>query len=95
MKKLEKDKREKIIYMLASGKSTSVVAKDLKISSRTVRRIRSSERPSIPKGKRGRPAKLSKPIKRFINRLVLSGKVDTATQVANQLSNESNLDVSP
>lgn len=92
---MEREEREKVISMLKSGKSTSAIAKELKIHSRTVRRIRSTESPTIAKGKRGRPEKLSKSTKRFINRLVLTGKADTATQVANQLRTDSNLDVSP
>lgn len=47
------------------------------------------EKPDATQNKGGRPAKLIKPTKRFINRLIL-----TAIQVTNQLKSESNLDVS-
>ena len=95
MKKIENRKKEKIISLLNSGKAATVFSKELKVYSRTVRRIRNMEMPDTPKGKGGRPTKLTKPTKRFIIRLVLTGKADTATQVANQLKTESNLDVSP
>lgn len=95
MKKLEKEKIQKILSMLDLGETSSTIALKLKIHPITVRRIQRNYRPNIPRNRGGRPLKLTRSTKRFINRLILTGKANTATQVANQLRTESNMHVSP
>jgi len=80
--------------MLDAGTSAASISRSLHIHSTTVDRIRSSMRPSLVKPKGGRPSKISKSNKRFIRRLVLSGKAETAPQVATQLKTASNVTVS-
>ena len=95
MKKLDTDKRRKIISMLDSGINASSIAKNFHVDVRTVGSIRAAVRPNLSRPKGGRPAKLTKPTRRFIHRLITTGKADTATQVANQLRTDSNVNVSP
>ena len=94
MKKLERSLTEKIISLLASGRSAASIAREVKIHHSTISRIRSRALPNVSRNRGGRPSKLTKPTRRFINRVVLSGKADTATQVSNQLKSDCNLVVS-
>ncbi|TFK68514.1 hypothetical protein BDN72DRAFT_821128 [Pluteus cervinus] len=52
----------------------------------TICRIQHRDRPLLPKHGGGRPAKLTERDMRYGKRLITSGKVDTATQLAKELS---------
>ena len=94
MKSIDKEVQEKTLKLLDEGLSAEKIARQLKISSRTVRRIRKTKRPAIQKSKGGRPAKLCETTKGHIKRKIMSGQPDNAVQVANQLRNESIVDIS-
>lgn len=95
MKAISQEKQASVIRMLDAGISAKKIAAQLKISSRTVRRIRDEARPGIQKARGGRPAKLSCATKHRIKRMITTGEVDTATQAAKQLRNEGIADVNP
>ena len=82
---ISSEKRTQAIALLDSGISAEAIASQLGMSSKTVRRIRNESRPGITKSKGGRPGKLSEVTKRLVKRSIISGKADTATQVASQL----------
>jgi transposase len=74
-----------VISLLQSGYSRVQIASRTGLSTATISRIRHKHCPDLPKATGGRPQKLSENDIRFATRLITSGKVDTAVQLAKTL----------
>jgi transposase len=94
MKRISDSKRAAIENLLKKGISSRKIASTQGISARTVRRIKDSLGIVSRNPKPGRPRKLSDTTKRFIRRTILSGKVDTASDMVKYLRNEGLANVS-
>jgi len=92
---ISQEKYQQVIRQLDEGKSAEKISRNLKISDRTVRRIRDKERPDIKKAVGGHPSKLTVATKRRVKRMITSRRVKTASQAAKELRNEGVADVSP
>jgi transposase len=94
MQPLSDDKVNDIISQLQNGHSVRQIAQHMHVGAATVSRIRSKYLSGMSYTVNGRPKKLSQ---RDVNhgiRLIMSGKADTATQVAKALQDITNQDLS-
>ncbi|RPD59266.1 hypothetical protein L227DRAFT_654261 [Lentinus tigrinus ALCF2SS1-6] len=92
---LSQAKIENVLSLLDSGQSANQIALKLDISVSCVSRLRSKYRPDLPKAAGGRPALLSPTTMRYAQRLITSGKADTAVDVSNELQADLHKSVSP
>jgi transposase len=83
-----------ILSMLDAGYSAGHISASTGHGIATVSRLRSKHRPHLSKSSGGRPAKLSSANIRHAQRLISSGKVDTAVDAAKALSNVTNQSLS-
>ena len=81
MKALSQQTLSHIHYLLSQGLSTRQVAKETNLDHSTISKLRSKHNWDLPKSKGGRPQKLSPAAKRHAQRLISSGKADTAVAV--------------
>ena len=58
-------------------------------------RIQKKDRAGMSMSKGGRPSKLTPTDKRQIRRIIMTGKVGTATELARQLKTDTNIVLSP
>lgn len=94
MKRISDQVKFDIISLLHSGVTPRNIARKVGASRTTVERIRRNIKVDIPRGKRGRPKKLSVNDKRKLVRMVTSGVVDTAVQLKKELQETTNTVVS-
>src|SRR5437879_31024 len=94
MKKISKNTENSIISLLDKGLSSRQIALQLSVSHSTVMRERQKSRPNAQKRKGGRPAKLTTTDKRNIVRNIMSGKSDTAVQIAQSLKDSTKIEIS-
>jgi len=94
MKHVSEQIRNNIVSLLDDGLSSRQIAAWLGVGHRTVDRVRAAIRPSLQKPRAGRPAKLSATDKRFLVRMITSGKVDTAAQLTGELRNTTGMELS-
>ena len=87
MKPIPEQLRNDIISLIDSSHSSYQIAPLLGVGHATVDRVRAAARPDLPKPRAGRPAKLSAVDKRWLVRMITSGKVDVATKLARELQN--------
>ena len=87
MKNISQDIHDRITHLLETGLSARKIASQVGISHSTVNRVCSQAMPNARKSRGGRPSKLTPRDKRKLVRLVTSGKVDTATQLQQELQN--------
>ena len=83
-----------ILSLLDAGHTASHIAASTGYGIATVSRLRSKHRPHLSKSLGGRPSKLSPVNIRHAQRLISSGKVDTAVDVAKALRNVTNQSLS-
>lgn len=95
MRALSEDTKNDIRSQLLAGDSTRQIASRLGISPMTVSRVRSEDLPGIALPSGGRPKKLSPRNVHYATRLITSGEVDTAPEVARALQDVTNKPVSP
>jgi len=79
-----------ILSLLDAGYTAGHIAASTGHSIGTISRLRSKHRPHLSKSLGGRPSKLSAANIRHAQRLISSGKVDTAVDVAKALRNVTN-----
>ena len=94
MKSLSTTQQAQIITLLEAGHSAYSIASQMEVSHSTVCNYRSKYLPKIKKASGGRPKKLSSHNIRHGTRLLLTGKADTAVQVAKALGNITNQSIS-
>jgi hypothetical protein len=87
MKHISSSKLDTILFLLDQGQSPQAIATATHVNRSTVSRIRSKHCPTLPKSSGGRPLKLSSTTIRQSIRLITSGKVDNAVQVARSIRN--------
>jgi transposase len=85
MKKFSVESLNSIIHLIDSGISSRKIAERFQTDRRTIDRIRNKHRPDIEKSKGGRPPKIDPHTKRKMRRHVITGKVDTAVRLAEDL----------
>ena len=94
MKSITEETYNNVVSLLDRGLSARKIATELGVGRTTVDRVRAKSRPDIQKSLGGRPTKLNSTDKRRLVRMITSGKVDSATQVTQELRDISNVDVS-
>ena len=82
-----------ILSLLDAGNSAKRIAASTGYGVATISRLRSKHRPHLSKSSGGRPPKLSTANIRFAQRLIRSGKADTAVDVTRALCNVTNQSV--
>ena len=95
MKKISKNTENNIISLIDNGQSSWKIAEQLGISHTSVMRVSTRLQPNAQKKKAGRPAKLTTTDKRNIIRNLTSGKADTTVQLARDLKDSVQVDISP
>ena len=90
MRTLSSAMQNHILSLLDAGHTASYIAASTGHGIGTVSRLRSKHRSHLSKSLGGRPSKLSPSNIRHAQRLISSGKVDTAVDVAKVLSNITN-----
>ena len=95
MKKISKNTENNIISLIDNGQSSQKIAEQLGISHTSVMRVSTRLRPNAQKKKAGQPAKLTTTDKRNIIRNLTSGKADTTVQLARDLKDSVQVDISP
>ena len=85
MKSLPSQTVDNILSLLDLGHSLRQVAAQTGLHYSTISRVRSQHRSNLPKALGGRPSKLSPTTARHAQRLISSGKADTAVDVAKNL----------
>src|ERR1700732_4535638 len=94
MRTLSPASQNHILSLLDAGHTASSVAASTGYGISTVSRLRSKHRSHLSKSLGGRPSKLSSANIRHAQRLISSGKADTAVDVAKTLSNVTNQSLS-
>lgn len=94
MKPIPEQTRNNILSLLDNGLTSRKIAAQLGVSRATVDRLRAKLRTDIQKSRGGRPTKLKATDKRRLLRTITSGKVDNAVQLARELRDVSNIEVS-
>src|SRR4051812_24259528 len=87
MKPIPNNTYNNIISLLDNGYSACQIATQLGLSHSTVNDVRSKARPNAQKSSGGRPSELKAADKRSLVRQVITGKANTATQLARELKN--------
>ena len=80
--------------MLENGDSVRKIAQKLGVGKSTVAEIRSRFSSSLKENHGGRPSKLTSYDRRYLTRLITTGRADTATQLWRQLISHSNISIS-
>ena len=94
MKRISAAKRSAVLSLLDEGLSSRQIASRVKISNRTVDRIRAVHRHTIQKPKRGRKPRLTAQDKKHIMRIWRAGDEENASQIARQLKEDTGKDFS-
>ena len=94
MKPISEETHNNIISLLDSGLSSRKIGARLGVNSVTMDRVRARTKPGMQKGRGGRPAKLMATDKRRLVRTITSGKADTAAQLAQELKDTTEVEVS-
>jgi transposase len=94
MKRISEQTRNNILSLIDSGLSSRQIGAQLGVNHATVCRVRASVRSGTQGRRAGRPRKLSVVDKRQLVRTITSGKADTAVQLAQELKNTTEMDVS-
>ena len=94
MRRISKDTCNSILELIDNGLSSHRIAARLGVSHRTAGKVRAEARPYAQKRRAGRPAKLTAADKRWLARLVITGRVDNAVQLTRQLRNSTNVECS-
>lgn len=94
MKPISEETHNNIISLLDSGLSSRKIGAQLGVNPVTVGRVRARTRPDMQKSRGGRPAKLTATDKRRLVRTITSGKADTAVQLAQELKDTTEVEVS-
>ena len=94
MKPISEETYNNVVSLLDRGLSARKIATELGVSRATVDSLCEKSRPDIQKSQGGQPTKLKPTDKHRLVRMITSGKVDSATQVTQELRDISNVDVS-
>src|SRR5438046_2677794 len=94
MKPISEETCSNILSLVDIGLSSRQIEAQLGVSRPTVSRIRAKSRQGAQRSRGGRPAKLTAADKRRLVRMVTSGKVDTAVQLAQELRDNSEVKLS-
>ena len=95
MKKITKETQNNIVCLLNNGLSSRQIAAQLGISHSTVLRERAKSQTNAHKDKGGQPTKLTMANKHNLVRNIISGKIDTAVELAQDLKNSIGIEVGP
>jgi transposase len=93
MKRISEQVRQDIISLLDTGLTSRKIAEQVGVSHTMVNIVRRTTKPGIPKPRAGRAAKLSVGDKRWLVRMITSGKVDTATKLVQELRNTKGMEI--
>lgn len=88
MKPISENKRRQVISLLDQGLPHRQIVTQANVSLGTISSLCNQHSPGKAKPKGGRPVKLTEATKRLARRMILSGKVDTATKVAKKLKED-------
>src|SRR5438128_2094529 len=94
MKPISEKTYNNVVSLLDRGLSACKIATELGVSRATVDRVCVKSRPDIQKSQGGWPTKLKPTDKHRLVHLITSGKADSTTQVARELRDVSNAEVS-
>lgn len=94
MKSLSGQVHSDIVSLLDAGLSLRQIAAHLGVGCTAVHKVRAATRPDMQKSRGGRPAKLTAADKRWLSRMITSGKADTAPQLTQNLRNNMSMEIS-
>ena len=95
MRPVSEEMCNNILVLVDKGLSARAIAKQVGVSRTTVNRVRAKYSLSEKKNQAGRPAKLKVTDKRHMARMITSGKVNTAAQLARDLRQSGTVECSP
>jgi len=94
MKSISEQVRNNIVSLLDAGLSARQISTNLGVGRSTVDRVRATNRSGMQKPRAGRPRKLNAVDKRWLIRLLTSGKADTVAQMVQELQDNMIMELS-
>lgn len=94
MKKISQSVKNMVIDKLKDGVPVGTITRETGVSRRTIFRIKSENKTTMPQTKTGRPQKLTPRMERHFARLAASGHYTTSTEIALAMKEKHGIDVS-